>query len=306
MAAPLDPSSEPQRGPAAPHRASASAVVVSYRTGPSLLEAIVSLLAAPELGELILVDNGNPESLRARVAEIAAADARLLHRVVGRNIGFAAATNRGAREARYERLLLFNPDATLPAGGLARLLAEADALPRPWLLGCRILGEDGREQRGSRRGALTPETAYAELKARFGGPAGARFHRHEEPLPERTQPIATVSGACMLIPTADYRALGGLDERYFLHAEDVDLCRAIRRAGGGVHFAPAVAVTHIKGTSAAPALWVEWHKTRSLGRYFRKHFAETDGALAIGLLVLGLWLRFLLRAPGLSAAGRGR
>ncbi len=274
--------------------------MVTYATGPALFRAIESLLGEPEFGELILVDNGNPASTRARIRELAAADPRLRHRVTGRNLGFAAAANRGAREARQERLLLFNPDAALPPGGLARLLAEAAALPRPWLLGCRIVNEDGSEQRGSRRDALTPETAFAELRRSLGGrPAGA-FNRHADALPDATQPIGTVSGACMLIPTADYRALGGLDERFFLHAEDVDLCLAVRRAGGGVYFVPSVAVTHRRGSSAAPALWVEWHKTRSLGRYFRKHFAESHGVLLVNLLVLGLWCRFLLRAPGLA------
>lgn len=274
--------------------------MVSYATGPSLFRAIESLLAQPELGELILVDNGNPASTRARLRELAAADPRLRHRVTGRNLGYAAAANRGVREARLERLLLFNPDAALPPGGLARLLAEATALPRPWLLGCRIVDEDGSEQRGSRRDALTPETAFGELRRALGRRSAPAFNRHADPLPDATRPMATVSGACMLIPTADYRALGGLDERFFLHAEDVDLCLALRRAGGQVYFVPSVAVAHRQGSSAAPALWVEWHKTRSLGRYFRKHFGTSHGTPLVNLLVLGLWCRFLLRAPAFA------
>ncbi len=71
--------------------ASVSAVMVTYATGPSLFRAIESLLAQPELGELILVDNGNPAATRARIRELAAADARLRHRVTGRNLGYAAA-----------------------------------------------------------------------------------------------------------------------------------------------------------------------------------------------------------------------
>ena len=32
--------------------------------------------------------------------------------------------------------------------------------------------------------------------------------------------------------------LGGFDERYFLHVEDIDICRRARTAGGDVYFVP--------------------------------------------------------------------
>lgn len=82
--------------------ASISAVMVTFATGPSLFRAIESLPAQPELGELILIDNGNPASTRARIRELAAADPQLRHRVTGRNLGFAAASSaaRGATRSR--------------------------------------------------------------------------------------------------------------------------------------------------------------------------------------------------------------
>jgi len=39
--------------------------MVSYMTGPALLEAIIAVLADRDIHELIVVDNGNTESARA-------------------------------------------------------------------------------------------------------------------------------------------------------------------------------------------------------------------------------------------------
>jgi GT2 family glycosyltransferase len=276
---------------------SVSAVMVTYHTGDWLLRGVERLLAQPELGELVLVDNGNPASVRAAIAARAAHEPRLLYRPLDRNLGFAAATNLGVREARCPDLLLINPDSLMPPGGLGRFLTETRDLPRPWLAGCRVLDADGRDQRGSRRGELNPASAIGELRRALGGRRARGFNRHEETLPDATLPMATVSGACMLMPTEDYRAVGGLDEGYFLHVEDIDFCLQVRRAGGGVYFVPGVALLHRKGSSAAAPLWVEWQKTRGFARYFAKNFTASHGWLVTRALALAFGLRFLLRAP---------
>ena len=43
--------------------------------------------------------------------------------------------------------------------------------------------------------------------------------------PTAPQRVGAVSGAAMLTPKDSFAALGGFDEKYFLHVEDVDLCR---------------------------------------------------------------------------------
>jgi hypothetical protein len=68
----------------------------------------------------------------------------------------------------------------------------------------------------------------------------------------------------------DFAAVGGFDEGYFLHVEDVDLCWRVRRAGGLVLFHPGAEVIHIGGTSQTSPLKVEFHKGVGLARFFRK------------------------------------
>ena len=96
-----------------------------------------------------------------------------------------------------------------------------------------------------------------------------------------------VSGACLLVRRADADAVGLLDERYFMYAEDVDFCAALRARGRRVLFTPAVEVVHLRGRSAATA--PEATRTayrRSHLAFYRKHHP----ALA-PILRLYHWLR---------------
>jgi hypothetical protein len=58
-----------------------------------------------------------------------------------------------------------------------------------------------------------------------------------------------VSGACLLVRRADALAAGLLDERYFLYAEDVDFCAALRALGRHILFVPDAEVVHLRGAS---------------------------------------------------------
>jgi N-acetylglucosaminyl-diphospho-decaprenol L-rhamnosyltransferase len=76
----------------------------------------------------------------------------------------------------------------------------------------------------------------------------------------------------MLMPRSLFQQIGGFDEAFFLHAEDLDLCRRVRDAGRRVAVANHVPVTHVQGTSSrSRPFFVLWHKHRSLWRYFAKH-----------------------------------
>ena len=172
----------------------------------------------------------------------------------GGNLGFARGTNVGIRASRGDLLLLLNSDTIVPPGAIDRLVEEIE--------------RDAPHRRSSVPGSSTARAA-AELS--FGSMMGpfnelrqkllVRGHAARVPmlsaLVERMTSRARcpdwVSGACLLVRRADAEAVGLLDERYFMYAEDVDFCAAIRARGGRIRFAPAVTVVHARGRSAAAA-----------------------------------------------------
>ena len=79
-----------------------------------------------------------------------------------------------------------------------------------------------------------------------------------------------------MMPRADFASVGGFDEGYFLHVEDIDICRRVGEAGGAVLFDPGAEALHFGATSKANWAKVESHKARGLVRYFEK-FATSPG-----------------------------
>ena len=101
----------------------------------------------------------------------------------------------------------------------------------------------------------------------------------------------------MLLPRALFARIGGFDEGYRLHAEDLDLCRRARQSGGVVAIANEVEVLHVRGVSSrARPLFVEWHKHRGLWRYFRRFEATRRGRLIRAAVFAMIWGRFPLAA----------
>lgn len=280
-----------------------TAIVVSYFTGPLLARAIASLKAQPEVAEIIVVDNGN-----WRGAVEAAVDANEggapVAIISGQgNVGFATACNLGARRATGDYLLFLNPDAVMPRDGVARLLSDGAKMEHPWLQGAKLIDPDGAEQQGSRRMTLTPWRAFVEATRlyRFAPrhPYFRRFNLHGDPCPNEVTAVPVISGACLFTPREDYFSIGGMDEEYFLHVEDIDFCLRFRNNGGAVYFNPNVAVLHHKSSSRVDPMRVELRKTASLMRYFRQHFSDPYPAPFLWLVGVVLWsllgLKFVAR-----------
>ena len=208
-----------------------------------------SIAAAPPSAahRIVVVDNassdGSPDAVRRSWPGV-----RLI--ASERNLGFAAANNIGIREAASEFVLLLNSDTLVPPGAIDALLRALDCRrrrrgrgPAPGRRrrppGALLRPDDGTVQRAAAEAARTPATIAARARP-FAGSAVRCARRH---YPD------WVSGACLLVRRADALAAGLLDERYFLYAEDVDFCAALRALGRRILFTPDAEVVHLRGAS---------------------------------------------------------
>lgn len=260
-------------GAAAPEVAiGVSVVMVTYYTGPVLSDSVRRVLADPDVDELVLVDNGSsPEEMA--ILDDAAADPRMTVVRGQGNVGFARAVNIGAKAAHGKVLIVLNPDAFLQPGCVRALLRALKDRPAPCVVGARVLNEDGTEQRGARRGEITPVTSLLTvtgLSRRVGQLQGFEVHHEDDPTPRKRIPVPTISGACFAMRREDFLGMGGLDTHFFLHVEDVDLCWRVRQKGGEVLFEPRANVIHLGSTSLKWPLKVEFHKGVGLALFFRK------------------------------------
>jgi GT2 family glycosyltransferase len=286
-----------------------SVVMVVFRTGPALFNAIPHVLAEPLVDEFVVVDNGSTPEDEIILQQIADREPRFRLVQGHGNIGFARGCNLGARTAKGRHIVILNPDAYLQPGCISALIAAGEQFPSPTVVGARVLNTDGTEQRGGRRGEVTPVTtllSFSHLSLSLPFLRKFEIHLEDETLPDGPIPVPTISGACFYMAREDFHALGGFDERYFLHVEDVDICWRARRMGGAVVFQPAATVVHLGSTSLKHPVIVEYHKGRGLTRYFRKR-ADNPWRFALAVALGPLIMAVSVMRPALrSVFGRAR
>jgi hypothetical protein len=246
-------------------------VIVSYNARAELDRCLASLHHPPPRTphEIVVVDNASADEsagmVKANWPGVRVIDA-------GANLGFSRANNIGIRATESELVLLLNSDTRVPPEAIDRLVSELRARPDVAVIGPRLVDGAGQPEISFGR-MITPlnevrQKAIGWLYGK-GVPAvvawvGRRTSRGHSP--------DWVSGACLLVRRADAEAVGLLDERFFLYAEDVDFCAAIRSRGGRVMFNPVVEVVHLRGRSVghAPAASQQLYRLSQLA-FYRKH-----------------------------------
>ena len=274
-------------------------VVVTYESASTIGECLDRLRAAQGVAQIRVVDNGSSDGTMAIVQRHAAEDSRVRFIANPDNPGFGTACNQGVAAADPNVagwVALVNPDLMVEPDTLSGMVALArDQDVRDALLGADLVGENGARDAAARR--RDPDFG-AMLRALLSG-GGSTSAAMAIPPDDRLvlQPVEAISGALMLMPRALYGRLGGFDEGYRLHAEDLDLCRRAREAGALVAVANRARVMHVRGVSSrARPVFVEWHKHRGLARYFGK-FEAAGRSLPVRLLVYAMiWARFPLAA----------
>ena len=109
---------------------SVTALVVTYHTGPRLVECLYALKGDPDVSSIVIADNGNPPSTEAWLASFTASTPKA-ERITLPNPGFGAGVNAAAKFAASDYLLVINPDCVIKRGALPLLAAALEAAPSP-------------------------------------------------------------------------------------------------------------------------------------------------------------------------------
>jgi N-acetylglucosaminyl-diphospho-decaprenol L-rhamnosyltransferase len=230
-----------------------AAVVVDYDAG-DLLGRCVRSLVDDGVCEIVVVENGDPQTARRALADVHAGRrharcVRVSLVATGRNLGYGAGANRGIAASREtEYVLVCNPDLKVHPGATARLMAALDAHLDWAIVGPRIVDPSGVEYPSVRRFPSMVDAAGHALLA-LVRPDNPFSRRYRDRVGDELRAVDWVSGACFLARRAALEALGGFDEAYFMFAEDIDLCWRAHRTGWGVGVEPRAEVTHVHGVS---------------------------------------------------------
>ena len=279
-----------------------SVIIVNFNSDDKLTLCVQSLIDCQLNLEIIIVDNASHDNSLKDVQNQFGTQHNILVIENQENLGFAVACNQGGRVASGDYLLYLNPDCKINKHAITELRECLVQNSEVGMTGGQLLNSDGTEQVGGRRLIPTPWRTFVRVfKLRWLSPLVPRlfsdFNLHLESLPDHPVEVEAISGACMLVPRKAYEDVGGLDEGYFLHCEDLDWCMSFRDKGWKIMFVPDAKISHFQGScSRSHRIFVEWCKHKGMVRFYKKFFRHQYPAALMWLIACGVWLRFSLLA----------
>ena len=222
-----------------------SILIVNWNSREYLRECLIQVRRTCQhlAPQIVVVDGGSFDGC----AEMLAADFPDVDFVQSpENVGFGRSNNLGFEKVKGEAVLLLNPDTEVESGAIEILLEELQALSGVGMIGARLLNSDGSLQTSSVHPLPTPwNTAFDSDWGR------RRWWSKKGPAAEgEPREVEAVSGACMMLRSAVFHELGGFDSRFFMYAEDMDLCFRLRKLGLKIYHAPRARIVHHGGGSS--------------------------------------------------------
>ena len=248
-------------------------VIVNYNAGDHLLGCLASVFAAAgdAILEVVVVDNDSSDGSTER-AERAHPNVTCIRNRDNR--GFSAGVNQGISSTGAPFVFLLNPDAEIRTGTLSGLVKIAEEHPGVAAVGPLIRNPDGTVYSSGRKfPTLAEGVGHAFLEPFWPNNPFSRSYKlaHWDRSSERF--VDWVSMSCMLLRRRALEEVGLLDERFFLYAEELDLCTRLKAHGWHVLFTPEVEVVHEGGVSTGLSRRMAVEHSRSIYRYFAKHRA---------------------------------
>jgi GT2 family glycosyltransferase len=267
-----------------------SIIIVNYnctRLTVNCLRSIYETARNVKL-EVVVVDNGSfiGEDSFCIVREFP--QARLIRNLS--NVGFAKANNQGLTFCGGRYIMMLNPDTIVLTDALELLVAYMDGHPEADIAGPKLLNEDFTFQPQCRRGfpkLINSLAYYTGLNQIFRRNRALNSYLLSYLPEDEIAPVDAVSGSAMIVRRERVEAAGGLlDEAYFMHFEDIDLCYRVKQKGGQVWYVPDAEIVHLKGRSS-------WTREKGVRRnflesamiYFKRNYRPENPAGCLALII---------------------
>ena len=222
---------------------SQAAVVILNYNGASFLEQFLpSVLKHSGDARIIVADNASTDHSLKVLDEQFAQEVEVIR--LCQNYGFCGGYNRALKQVDAPFYVLLNSDIEVTAGWLAPILSLFEAQPQLAACQPKVLAQtqpDRFEHAGAGGGGID-SLGYPFCRGRI-------FDDLEEDQGQYDDECAVfwATGACLVIRSQCYWDMGGLEEGFFAHMEEVDLCWRLQRAGYTIGYSGKSTVYHVGG-----------------------------------------------------------
>ena len=218
------------------------AIVILNWNGRSLLERFVPVLLhnTPSKNAFVVVaDNGSTDDsvpwLQGSCPGVEIIE-------LDQNYGFAAGYNRALQQIDADYYVLLNSDVEVSQGWLEPLVAFMEDNPEVGVCQPKILSEKRREffEYAGAAGGFLDRYGYPFCRGRILSNVERDCGQYDEPVQ-----CFWATGACMMVRSSLYHHLGGLDEVFRAHMEEIDFCWRAKLLGHQVWAVPESTVYHV-------------------------------------------------------------
>lgn len=221
---------------------SRTAIVILNYNGKALLERYLpSLIGHTPGSTLVIADNASTDD---SVSFIQSHYPTIQLVELDKNYGYAGGYNRALSQVDADYLVLLNNDVEVTGGWLEPMIRLLDANPEIVSVQPKILSAVNRDHfdYAGAGGGMIDALGYPFCRGRIFNTLEFDSHQYDD-----TREVFWTSGACMLIRASAFRQLGGLDEGFFMHMEEIDWCWRARRQGCRHYYCGASTVFHVGG-----------------------------------------------------------
>lgn len=232
-------------------------VILNWNTEAYLRSFLPPLLESlPEDASVIVADNGSTDGSREVLKELFPQVRSIL---LDKNYGFTGGYDRAIgmlleEEESPEYVLLLNSDILVSGDWLQPLTQWMDSHPQCGACGPKLHAlepdgkggwiKTGRFEYAGAAGGLLDRFGYPYCRGRVLKMVEQDFGQYDSP-----KDVLWVSGACLMVRSSVWKELGGLDDRFFAHMEEIDLCWRMQLRGWSVSVVPDSVVWHLGGGS---------------------------------------------------------
>ena len=218
-------------------------VILNYNTRNYLEQFLPGLIASCEGLDagVVVADNASADTsvefMKSRFPDVPLI-------ILDRNYGFTGGYNRALELVEADYYVLINSDIEVPQDWLKPLVEWMDSHPECGACGPKLLSwhqRDSFEYAGA-AGGLIDRYGYPFCRGRIMQKIEKDHGQYDQPAD-----VLWCSGACLMVRSSVWKALGGLDDRFFAHMEEIDLCWRMQLRGWKVTLVPASHVYHIGG-----------------------------------------------------------
>lgn len=222
------------------------AIVILNWNGKTLLERFLPSVIAHtplEIADIIVADNGSTdgsvEMLKQKFPETGLI-------LLDKNYGFAEGYNRALQQVDTRYTVLLNSDVEVTPGWIDAPMKALEANPEIAAAQPKILAQTNKDffEYAGASGGFMDRYGYPYCRGRLLYNTEKDHGQYDTPTD-----VLWATGACLFIRTEVYKKEGGLDERFFAHQEEIDLCWRLRCRGYRLVCTPESVVYHVGGAT---------------------------------------------------------